>query len=200
MNAELTIYCSSGVLLRYIYVVKRIYMPAAILALSLSGTVANAHTTGVSAIHEVAREVAPSASLDVVKDPTGGFNVHLMTTGFAWRPENASMMHANGEGHAHVYLDGRKIMRIYNEWFHLNTFQFATQPGEQLLTVELVGNDHAPYTTEGMPIGAEQLIDVPADEIQPQDSIPWKLVTTGAIVALLLGATLVLFTRTKRKL
>jgi len=90
------------------------------------------------------------------------------------------MKHVEGEGHAHVYLDGQKIMRIYNNWFHLNTFQFATKPGEQLVSIELVGNDHAPYTTEGLPVGAEALVDVAADEIRPQESEPWKLIAGGA--------------------
>ena len=177
----------------------RIIAAACILTLA-GGSPALAHTNGATSIHEISSSAAPSAKLIVTKDPTGGFNVQVQTSRFTWRPDMASMKHVEGEGHAHVYLDGQKIMRIYNNWFHLNTFQFATKPGEQLVSIELVGNDHAPYTTEGMPIGAEQLIDVPADEIQPQDSIPWKLVTTGAIVALLLGATLALFTRTKRNL
>ena len=77
------------------------------------------------------------------------------------------MQHVSGEGHAHVYLDGRKIMRIYNEWFHLNTYQFSTRSGEQLLSIEFVGNDHAPYTIQGLPVGVEEIVDVPSDEIQP---------------------------------
>ena len=126
-----------------------------------------AHTTGATTIHEIAQERAPQTTLEIQKDPTGGFNVHVKTTNFVWRPEMASMQHTPGEGHAHVYLDGRKIMRIYNEWFHLNTFQFSTKPGEQLLSIEFVGNDHAPYTIQGLPVGAQQLVDVPSDEIQP---------------------------------
>ena len=126
-----------------------------------------AHTTGATTIHEIAQERAPQTTLEIQKDPTGGFNVHVKTTNFVWRPEMASMQHTPGEGHAHVYLDGRKIMRIYNEWFHLNTFQFSTKPGEQLLSIEFVGNDHAPYTIKGLPVGAQQLVDVPGDEIQP---------------------------------
>ena len=80
-------------------------------------------------VHEIEQEASPKAVLEIKKDPTGGFNVHVVTTNFVWRPEMASMQHVPGEGHAHVYLDGRKIMRIYNEWFHLNTFQFATKAG-----------------------------------------------------------------------
>lgn len=126
-----------------------------------------AHSEGAITIHEVAQEVAPKASLKVQKDPTGGFNVYVLTSNFVWRPEMASREHVVGEGHAHVYLDGRKIMRIYNEWFHLNTFQFATRAGKQIVSIEFVGNDHAPYTTQGIPVGVEQVINVPRDETQP---------------------------------
>ena len=129
-----------------------------------------AQTNGAISVHEIAQEAAPQATLKLQKDPTGGFNVHVVTTYFMWRPEMASMQHVPGEGHAHVYLDGRKIMRIYNEWFHLNTYQFSTRAGEQLLSIEFVGNDHAPYTIQGLPVGVEKIVDVPSDEIQPASS------------------------------
>ena len=126
-----------------------------------------AQSNGAFSVHEITQATAPKATLDIQKDPTGGFNVQVVTSNFVWRPEMASMQHVPGEGHAHVYLDGRKIMRIYNEWFHLNTYQFSTRSGEQLLSIEFVGNDHAPYTIQGLPVGAEQVVDVPSDEIQP---------------------------------
>lgn len=126
-----------------------------------------AQTTSAISIHEITQEASPQATLEIQKDPTGGFNVHVATTNFRWRPEMASMQHVVGQGHAHVFLDGRKIMRIYNEWFHLNTYQFATKAGEQLLSIEFVGNDHAPYTIQGLPVSVQQIIDVPSDEIQP---------------------------------
>ena len=136
--------------------------------LAISSTVpAQAHTDGAMSVHEITQESAPTASFEIKKDPTGGFNVQVVTENFVWRPELASMQHVPGEGHAHVFLDGRKIMRIYNPWFHLNTYQFATRSGEQLLSIEFVGNDHAAYTIQGLPVGTEQVVDVPSDEIQP---------------------------------
>jgi len=154
--------------MQYIYLMK-------LMAVILTGWIlgiativpSEAHTSGATTVHEIAQAAAPQVSLEIKKDPTGGFNVHVVTSNFVWRPEMASMQHVPGEGHAHVYLDGRKIMRIYNEWFHLNTYQFSTKPGEQLLSIEFVGNDHAPYTIQGLPVGAEQVVDVPSDEIQP---------------------------------
>jgi len=152
----------------------------------------HAHTSGATTVHEITQEAAPKTTLDVQKDPTGGFNVQVVTTNFVWRPEMASMQHVPGEGHAHVYLDGRKIMRIYNEWFHLNTFQFSTRSGDQLLSIEFVGNDHAPYTIQGMPVGAEQVVDVPSDEIQPSSRDNNRLLF-GLIFLTVIGAGGLLF-------
>jgi hypothetical protein len=151
-----------------------------------------AQSNGAFSVHEIGRETAPRATLKIKKDPTGGFNVHVETKNFVWRPDMASMKHVSGEGHAHVYLDGRKIMRIYNEWFHLNTYQFATKAGEQLLSIEFVGNDHSPYTIQGLPVGAEQVVDVPSDEIQPaaRDNNRWLF---GLIFLLVIGAGGLLF-------
>ena len=151
-----------------------------------------AQTNGAISIHEIAQETAPQVTLKIQKDPTGGFNVQVVTSNFVWRPEMASMQHVPGEGHAHVYLDGRKIMRIYNEWFHLNTYQFSTRSGEQLLSIEFVGNDHAPYTIQGLPVGAEQIVDVPGDEIQPA-SRDNNALLFGLIFLLVIGVGGLLF-------
>ena len=151
-----------------------------------------AQSNGAFSVHEITQATAPKATLDIQKDPTGGFNVQVVTSNFAWRPEMASMQHVPGEGHAHVYLDGRKIMRIYNEWFHLNTYQFSTRAGEQLLSIEFVGNDHAPYTIQGLPVGAEQIVDVPSDEIQPS-SRDNKTLLFGLIFLVVIGVGGLLF-------
>jgi len=178
---------------------KRFGIVLAVLILSFSeNTLLHAHSNGATSIHEIAKEAAPTASLEIKKDPTGGFNVHVVTTNFNWRPEMASMKHVPGEGHAHVFLDGRKIMRIYNEWFHLNTYQFATRAGDQLLSIEFVGNDHAPYTIHGAPVGDQKIVDVPADEIQPAKSQTPK-VLAGFAALLILALTGLLFRRQKAK-
>jgi len=155
----------------------------------LNPQTASAHDHGANKIHEVHGGKTPTISLDVKKDPTGGFNVQVMTTNFAWTPESASEKHIEGQGHAHVYLADQKIIRLYNNWFHLNTFQFATTSGEQLLRVELVGNDHAPIAVNAQPISSELIVDVPDDEIRPKGSNAWKLVSlgTGVIALILVG-------------
>jgi hypothetical protein len=89
-------------------------------------------------------------------------------------------------------------MRIYNQWFHLNTYQFSTRAGEQLLSIEFVGNDHAPYTIEGLPVGTEQIVNVPADEIQPASKNNNRILT-GLIVLLVLTVGGLLFRRKRAK-
>lgn len=169
------------------------------LVLIFSGNApVQANSNGATSIHEISNDSAPTASLEIEKDPTGGFNVHVVTTNFTWRPDMASMKYVPGEGHAHVFLEGRKIMRIYNEWFHLNTYQFATKAGEQLLSIEFVGNDHAPYTIQGVPIGDQRIVDVPADEIQPAKSQTPKVVA-GLALLLILALAALLFRRRKAK-
>ena len=150
---------------------------------------ASGNDHGANKIHGVQSSQAPTIAIDVKKDPTGGFNVQVKTTNFRWTPEKASDKHIEGQGHAHVYLADQKIIRLYNNWFHLNTFQFAATSGEQLLRVELVGNDHAPITVNAQSISSELLVDVPSDEIRPEASDTWKQVSigTGAIALILAG-------------
>jgi hypothetical protein len=52
-----------------------------------------------------------------------------------------------------------------------------------------VGNDHSPITVNAQQISSELLVDVPADEIRPQESNAWKLLSigTGAIALSLAG-------------
>ncbi len=122
------------------------------------------HSSSLS-LHSVALNQAPQVQLVAVKDVTGGFNVHIITSNFRWSPEHVSQAFIPGEGHAHLYLDGVKIGRVYAEWFHVNTAQFARRAGEQLVSVELAGDDHAPYAVAGVPVRADAVIDVPEHEV-----------------------------------
>lgn len=55
-------------------------------------------------------------------------------------------------GHAHVYVNGRKVMRVYSEWAHLPGQ--ALQPGGNLVTVTLNANDHSTWGVDGAPIAS----------------------------------------------
>ncbi len=93
---------------------------------------------------------APALSLVLHDDPGGGWNLELVTRNFRYAPENASRDHVPGEGHAHVYVNGVKILRSYGPWLHL-----ATLPdGRADIHVTLTSNDHRALAVNGRPVSA----------------------------------------------
>jgi len=76
-------------------------------------------------------------------DGSGGVNLHLKTQNFEFTPENVNTLNIAGQGHAHLYIDGKKITRIYGDWYHLPTSSMVN--GEYTLSVDLNGNDHGTY-------------------------------------------------------
>lgn len=99
---------------------------------------------------------APRLSIMVMPDPMAGYNLHLMTDNFAFSPQNASLANVTGEGHAHVYINGEKLGRLYGEWMHID----ALPKGEVEIEVTLNTNDHRPLAVNGAPISATQTITV----------------------------------------
>lgn len=79
-------------------------------------------------------------SIKLKKDKKAGYNLFVRTKNFRWAPEHASGRHRNGEGHAHLMVDGKKLTRLYGSAFYL-----TLDRGRHKVTVSLNGNDHAPY-------------------------------------------------------
>jgi hypothetical protein len=101
---------------------------------------------------------AMSAKIAVTKDPMAGFNLHVKTRGFRWTPNHASTVHRSGEGHAHLFIDGKKVTRLYGSTYYLGTLA----SGKHVLRVTLNGNDHGDYVRGGKPIAATATVTVPA--------------------------------------
>jgi len=97
-----------------------------------------------------AGDAAPRLGVQVTPDPASGWNLQVTAENFRFAPENASTSDAPGEGHAHVYVNGTKIARLYGEWMHL-----ATLPeGEVAIEVSLSSNGHKLITVDGVPVSA----------------------------------------------
>lgn len=105
---------------------------------------------------EVAAENAPSISVEAIPDGHT-FNLKLTIENFIFAPENASTAHMAGEGHAHLYVDGVKVTRLYGPWFHLS----GLSEGEHEVRVELSANSHNALAVDGELIDAAVTIDVP---------------------------------------
>lgn len=123
--------------------------------LTLNGHDHGSHDHGDAAhaaMHAETVEV-PGAALTVeaTPDPVGGYNLHLLPRGFAFAPAAAGGAHVPGQGHAHVYVDGVKLGRLYGDWVHIPT------GGE--VRVTLNANDHRALASGGHPVEARLTLD-----------------------------------------
>lgn len=99
-------------------------------------------------IIELAADTAPTIALSVLPDPVTGWNLHAETTNFVFAPANSGEAHLAGQGHAHIYLNGEKLARLYGNWFHLGSLP----EGPVELRVGLYSNDHKSLSVAGAPI------------------------------------------------
>lgn len=102
-------------------------------------------------------EEAPTVKINVFPDPVGGYNVRLSTQRFVFAPQNSGKEDVTGEGHAHLYVDGIKIARVYGEWFHIP----GLATGTRVIRASLNGNSHAAYYLNQEPIADTVTITVP---------------------------------------
>jgi hypothetical protein len=99
---------------------------------------------------------APSVNISVIKDPMAGWNLHVMPANFRFAPENASKAHIDGEGHAHVYVNGTKLARLYGPWMHLTNLP----KGDTTIEVVLNSNDHRPLMVNDKKVSASVSVTV----------------------------------------
>lgn len=99
---------------------------------------------------------APVIDLDVTQDPLGSWNAKISFANFTLSPENVGKADITGQGHAHIYIDGEKINRVYGEWYHLGELP----EGEHVISVTLSTNSHKELTKDGLLIFASKTIIV----------------------------------------
>lgn len=97
---------------------------------------------------DVPAEGAPQVAMTLTPDAMTGYNLHVTVDNFAFSPEGASLADVPGQGHAHVYINGEKLARLYGQWMHI-----ASLPkGDVIVEVTLNSNDHRPLAVAGIPI------------------------------------------------
>ena len=112
--------------------------------------------------HEEAVEAPPGmgVALNVHPDSVSGFNVQIMPTAFTFAPERVNTAHVPGEGHAHLYIDGVKLRRVYGQWAHVD----GLSSGMREISVTLNANTHERYAKDGQPITASATVHVEGGE------------------------------------
>jgi len=118
------------------------------------------HVDGHGAAHDTPLDIpaatAPTIAIEVRTDPKSGHSLQVMTERFRFAPESASGAHKDGEGHAHVYVNGHKLTRLYGDWLFLGDLP----AGEATIEVTLNSNDHRVLTVDGQPISASTTVVV----------------------------------------
>lgn len=94
--------------------------------------------------------VPPTVMIHPYKDSMGGWNIHFMTNNFIFTPQSAGKDDVMGEGHAHLFVNGKKVARVYGNWVHLSLGK-----GSSKVKVNITTNSHKDYYYQGKPIEAE---------------------------------------------
>jgi len=112
------------------------------------------HAHGMLAVDDWA--TPPSVSADIFKDPESGWNLHVTTTGFTFNAAAAGYDNVEGEGHAHIYVNGKKLGRLYGDWYHIG----GLSAGQHAVKVSLNANDHSALYRDGKELAAQVTITV----------------------------------------
>jgi len=98
----------------------------------------------------------PRVSLIVHPDARKGWNLEVKVSNFKFTPEKVNQDGNSSEGHAHLYVNGKKITRIYGNWYYLASLE----PGRNKVKVTLNANNHHTLTYKGNIIEDSQIIEV----------------------------------------
>lgn len=110
-----------------------------------------------------ATQEAPKVDLIVHKDTMKGWNLEIKVANFKFAPERINKNSALNEGHAHLFINGKKITRLYGSWYYLNNLE----PGNNEISVTLNTNKHEDLAIGGKVIKDTEVIQVTTDK--PQD-------------------------------
>jgi hypothetical protein len=109
----------------------------------------------------------PSVSIESVtvdpKTANSSSQTHIIeisVENFTFSPMMAGMDHVDGQGHAHYYLNGEKIGRLYGNAFDVS----GLTEGNHTLMISLNSNHHGKYVLNGEPVMVEITLTVPATE------------------------------------
>lgn len=117
------------------------------------------HNTAMHETIEVSSDLPiPSIQMELTKDSKAGYNLSITTQNYTFTPEKVNAEPIPGEGHAHIYVDGIKIARLYGNAFHIPTDTLSK--GSHEVRVTLNANDHSDWVYDGEHIQATGTIIV----------------------------------------
>ena len=121
----------------------------------------NFHVFGGDPLHSdtktVVSETPVSVAITAEPDADGGVDVSIVTEGFRFAPEAVDQAHTPGAGHAHIYVDGEKLGRVFEPEYHIDQLP----AGEREIRVSLNTNDHSDLVYDGKKLEATTTVMVP---------------------------------------
>ena len=121
----------------------------------------NFHVFGEEPLHSEANRVVSETPVSVAvtaeADADGGVDVRIATEGFRFAPEAVDQAHTPGAGHAHIYVDGVKLGRVFESEYRIDQLP----PGEHDIRVTLNTNDHSDLVFDGAKVEASTTVSVP---------------------------------------
>lgn len=104
------------------------------------------------------KHLAPTIIGMVKQDPGGTWYLEVHTENFTFKPEKAGSEEITfNEGHAHIYLNGKKVNRLYGKFFHLDKLPSGTHN----IKITLNGNNHGVFVVNGEEIAHSETIKIP---------------------------------------
>jgi hypothetical protein len=130
------------------------------LLINLIPTIANSqgHSSHHHSMEFPAGQAFPSVKLKVYPDRMKGWNLELRTNNFKFAPEKiaTSAPSQTAEGHAHLLINGKKVTRLYGNWYYLKELPV----GSNEIAVTLNTNNHEDLMVNGQIIGDKIRITV----------------------------------------
>ena len=104
---------------------------------------------------------APIPGVQIVeakRDMMGAYSVRIETNNFVFTPDRVDEASVPNEGHAHVYVNNKKVGREYAEWIYVPA-SFFSEAGPNRITVTLNANTHGEWTYLNNPIQDTRVVN-----------------------------------------
>lgn len=105
----------------------------------------------------------PQLEILLHDDESNGFNLQVVVKNYQLESPMLAGDAPEGvaEGHAHLMINGKKRLRVYGEWLHLDKSLF--RPGINQVTLTLNSHDHYTWVIDRQPVLATVFVDPALD-------------------------------------
>lgn len=117
----------------------------------------HSHSHDSAATEQMVSDTPVAVSIAAEVDADGGVDVQIAAEGMSFAPELVDQEHTPGAGHAHIYVDGEKLGRVFEPTYHIADLP----PGDHEIMVSLNTNDHRPLVFDGAAVEDTVTVTVP---------------------------------------